>query len=50
VNKNGFVVATGEKALLVTELQLAGKQRMKAGDFLRGYRLEAGEVLGDEAQ
>lgn len=45
-NREGFLVQTGCDALFITELQLSGKQRMKAGDFLRGYSLETGEILG----
>ncbi len=46
VEKDAFVVACGEGALKVTELQLQGKKRMDTGAFLRGYRLEIGSRLG----
>lgn len=47
VEENGIVVATGnETALLVTELQPAGKKRMKGEDFVRGANVQTGEVLG----
>jgi len=39
-------VATGEGMLAISELQPAGKRRMKTSEFIRGYRPEAGEVLG----
>jgi len=40
-------VGCGNKsALEVTELQLEGKKRMSARDFLHGYRLTPGERLG----
>ncbi len=42
VNKNGFTVACGASALAVEDLQLDGKMRMAAADFLRGYQLEVG--------
>lgn len=45
-DKNGFTVACGVGALKVLELQLEGKKRMNAGDFLRGYALEIGTKLG----
>jgi len=45
VDKNSFIIACGKKALEINELQLEGKKRMAAGDFLRGYQLEAGTVL-----
>ena len=31
-------IATGNGAIEVTDLQLAGKKRMAAADFLRGFR------------
>lgn len=45
VEKDGFYVQTGEGLLKVTELQLPGKKRMEAGAFLRGCRIETGEIL-----
>ena len=50
VEKDGFSVKTGNGALFVTGVQLAGKQPMKAGDFLRGFRLTAGTVLGEAGE
>ena len=41
----GVVVATGEGALLVTEVQPEGRRRMTADDYVRGARLEVGERL-----
>ena len=41
-----LVVACGEGALSLLEVQVAGKKRMAAADWLRGSRLEAGTVLG----
>ena len=44
---DSFIVGCGNKsALEVTELQLEGKKRMSARDFLHGYRLTPGERLG----
>jgi len=39
----GVVVACGEGALRVTELQRPGGRRLSAGEFLRGMALKAGE-------
>ena len=36
--KSRLRVATGDGWFEVTELQLAGKKRMAAADFLRGFR------------
>ena len=44
-DKDSFVIATGEKGLKVNELQLEGKKRMKAADFLNGRSIE-GKLLG----
>jgi methionyl-tRNA formyltransferase len=33
-------------ALEILELQLEGKKRMSARDFINGYQLKAGEKLG----
>ncbi len=42
----GLLVACGEGALLLTEVQLEGKRRLPAGDFLRGHPVAPGTVLG----
>jgi len=46
VDARGIVVATGDGALRLLEVQAAGKKRMPAADWARGARLAAGEVLG----
>jgi methionyl-tRNA formyltransferase len=43
--KNELLVQTGEGALSLLTVQLAGKKRMDAGSFLRGYPIEEGSVL-----
>ncbi|HAA89269.1 MAG: Methionyl-tRNA formyltransferase [Thermoanaerobacterales bacterium 50_218] len=45
--KQGFIVQTGEGRLLIKEVQPAGRPRMSAAEFLRGYRLQPGTVLGE---
>ncbi|MBE3589818.1 MAG: methionyl-tRNA formyltransferase [Firmicutes bacterium] len=47
--ERGFAVACGQGALWVTELQPAGRRRMRASDFLNGHRLEPGERLSSGA-
>jgi len=42
----GITVAAGSGALVITELQLEGKKRMGAADFLKGTGLRSGTVLG----
>ncbi|NLW45271.1 MAG: methionyl-tRNA formyltransferase [Syntrophomonadaceae bacterium] len=46
IPNKGFVVKAGEGALLVLEVQRAGKRRISAADFLRGSRLREGDRLG----
>ncbi|MCR5609756.1 MAG: methionyl-tRNA formyltransferase [Lachnospiraceae bacterium] len=45
VSKDSFVVKTGRDFLECIEVQLEGKKRMDASDFLRGYKLETGNML-----
>lgn len=42
----GISVKCGQGCLRIEELQLEGKKRMAAADFLRGCRIEAGDMLG----
>lgn len=44
--KDSFDVFTGDGALRVKELQIEGKRKMTAEEFLRGFSLETGTVLG----
>lgn len=46
ITPEGILVSCGKGSLLLLEVQLEGKKRMKSADFLRGFALEAGEVLG----
>jgi methionyl-tRNA formyltransferase len=43
-----FLVATADTALEICELQPAGKRAMSAQEFLRGYRVQAGQQIGPE--
>ncbi|MGM0416346.1 MAG: methionyl-tRNA formyltransferase [Thermodesulfobacteriota bacterium] len=43
---SGVVVACGKGALQVRKLQLPGKKMLPAADFLRGVKLQSGQVLG----
>ncbi len=45
VMKDCLVIKTGDELLKVVELQLEGKKRMPAEDFLRGFKIEEGIVL-----
>ena len=45
VEKDGFYVQTGDGLLKIMKLQIPGKKKMDAADFLRGYQISAGDVL-----
>lgn len=45
-DKDNLVIQCGTDALSVTKLQLEGKKSMGISDFLRGYTIEEGTVLG----
>jgi methionyl-tRNA formyltransferase len=45
-DRTGVRIACGSGSLLVRELQLAGRKRLAAADFLRGCPLEPGTCLG----
>lgn len=44
--KKGLLVACGEGALRLTEIQMVGGKRMRAQDYLRGHAVEKGTILG----
>ncbi|MFH1684469.1 MAG: methionyl-tRNA formyltransferase, partial [Candidatus Margulisiibacteriota bacterium] len=45
VKKEGFIVATGQGHILIREVQLEGKKRMPAYNFVIGHDVEVGETL-----
>lgn len=45
VEKTAFYVKTGDGILKIMSLQIPGKKRMDADAFLRGYQVNAGDVL-----
>ena len=47
VGAQGIVVATGQGALRIEELQAAGGTRLSAREFLAGHHLRVGERFGD---
>lgn len=49
VTKDTIYVKTGAEILKIKELQLEGKKRMLTGEFLRGYQMQVGELLGKKA-
>lgn len=45
IKPDGIVVVTGDGALKITGMQVAGKKRMTIEECLRGYKVEAGVIL-----
>lgn len=41
-----IVVAANDKELVLNELQLEGKKRMRTEDFLRGFNIKDGDIFG----
>lgn len=48
VDKDSFSIACEKGILKILEVQLQGKNRMPAGDFLRGRKLSIGDKFGDK--
>jgi len=48
VDDEGFTVSTGDGLLKVLKVKPEGKKEMRACDFVRGYRIKEGDVLGGE--
>lgn len=45
ISKEGITVATQEGGLTIEELQIEGKRRMKAEEFIAGHKIHKGEIL-----
>ena len=43
--KKGFVVKTGNGAVMVTEVQAKGSKKMNCADYMRGHQIEEGKIL-----
>lgn len=46
----GLEIACGSGSLIIEELQLEGKKRMAAADFLAGYGIEVGTLLESDGE
>jgi methionyl-tRNA formyltransferase len=46
VGRDGIEIACGEGSVIIFELQLEGKKRLPAAEFLAGCKLEPGMLLG----
>lgn len=43
---NGIAITASDGYVILKEVQLAGKKRMPANEFLRGYKLNSSNILG----
>ncbi len=48
ISKEGITVATGEGNLLIEQLQIEGKKKSTAQEFVSGYRISVGGILGEK--
>ena len=48
-SKDQLSIATREGALVIDQIQPAGKRVLPTEEFLRGYGIEPGQCLGSEA-
>ncbi len=46
VSNKGIKVASAGRSLLLTRIQLPGKKAMEVSEFLKGNKIETGEILG----
>ena len=46
VDGGRMLAVCGHGSIVIEELQMEGKRRMPAGDFLRGFQVKPGELLG----
>jgi methionyl-tRNA formyltransferase len=44
----GVTILTGQGALTIEEIQLEGKKRMPVSEFIKGSKIDAGEILGEK--
>jgi len=47
IHENSFIVACGNSALEITEVQIEGKNRLSASEFIRSGILSSGTILGN---
>ncbi|MFV1950403.1 MAG: methionyl-tRNA formyltransferase [Nitrospinota bacterium] len=45
IRSDGIEVAAGKGSVIIKEIQPEGKKRMKAEEYIRGYKIEVGEVF-----
>ncbi|HCC07188.1 MAG TPA: methionyl-tRNA formyltransferase [Clostridiales bacterium] len=48
INDRGFIVKTGDGSIVVTKIQMQNSKTMKVVDYMRGHKIEIGEILDIE--
>ncbi|HAN10467.1 MAG TPA: methionyl-tRNA formyltransferase [Clostridiales bacterium] len=48
INDKGFIVKTGDGSIVVTKIQMQNSRAMKVVDYMRGHKIEIGEILDIE--
>lgn len=46
INNESLQIQCGKGIVELTEVQLEGRKKLKVSEFLRGYKIEKGEILG----
>lgn len=47
VNEDGILIKCKDDAIIISEVQMPNKKRMKVSDYIRGNKIEIGERLGE---
>lgn len=47
VSEDGILIKCNDDAIIISEVQMPNKKRMKVSDYIRGNKIEIGERLGD---
>lgn len=47
VNEDGILIKCKDDAIIISEVQMPNKKRMKVSDYIRGNKIDIGERLGD---
>lgn len=47
VNEDGILIKCNDDAIIISEVQMPNKKRMKVSDYIRGNKIEIGERLGE---
>jgi methionyl-tRNA formyltransferase len=46
VDKEGIRVSTNDNVILIEEIQMPGKKRVKVSEYIKGNQIDTGVILG----